>query len=46
MVTAQDPLAIGGDVFLQGDGLIGTPRRPVRVGQVAPDFEGIGVVGA
>ena len=37
---------VGGDLFLDGDGLAGAPCQPVRGGQVAPGGEGVGVLGA
>ena len=46
MVRAQQPLVVRGDLLLQGNGLPGAPRRPVRHGQVAPGSKGVGVVRA
>ena len=46
MVGAEDPLAVGQGLLVQGDRLGGPARRLVGVGEVVPRGQGVGVVGA
>ena len=46
VVTALDPLALGGDLLEDGDGLLGTPGFVIGSSYVTPSSEGLGVVTA
>ena len=46
MVGAEDPLAVGEGLLVQGDGPVQLPGRLVGAGEVVAGGQGVGVVGA